>query len=111
MPVDDGLSACQALKSDERTRALPVVIMSAAPICVAPHRGAVPGRGDVSKPFDFDQLLDTVGRLICTARLLPHLGGDLTWSADYTYIGDLARQVEIPKDGILSRILRKDDQR
>ncbi len=28
----------------------------------------------------------------------------------YTYISDLARQVEIPQDGILSRILYKDAQ-
>lgn len=29
---------------------------------------------------------------------------------NYTYISDLAKEVEIPKDGILSRILLKDSQ-
>jgi quercetin dioxygenase-like cupin family protein len=31
-------------------------------------------------------------------------------SDDYTYIDDLAAQVAVPKDGILSRILYKDEQ-
>jgi quercetin dioxygenase-like cupin family protein len=29
---------------------------------------------------------------------------------NYTYIDDLAAQIEVPKDGILSRILYKDEQ-
>lgn len=65
MPVLDGLTACKLLKQDARTRDIPVVIMSAATNiqsriaaeqCIA---SAV-----VPKPFDFDELLDTVKSLV-----------------------------------------------
>jgi len=75
MPVMDGLSACKAIKSDERTREVPVVIMSAAPNL----RGRVyetqcQAEAVVPKPFDFDQLLDTVERLICGRHCAPGWG-------------------------------------
>jgi putative two-component system response regulator len=75
MPVMDGLSACKAIKADERTRDVPVVIMSAAHNlrervsevhCIA--------EAVVPKPFDFDQLLETVGRLICGCKHAPGWG-------------------------------------
>ena len=65
MPVMDGVAACKLIKENEQTRDIPVVIMSASSNihsriaelqCVA---SAV-----VPKPFDFDQLLDTVRRFV-----------------------------------------------
>ena len=65
MPVMDGVAACKLIKENEQTRDIPVVIMSASSNihsriaelqCVA---AAV-----VPKPFDFDQLLDTVRRFV-----------------------------------------------
>jgi CheY-like chemotaxis protein len=65
MPVLDGVTACKLIKENEQTRDIPVVIMSASTNlhsriselhCVA---SAV-----VPKPFDFDQLLDTVRRFV-----------------------------------------------
>jgi len=72
MPVMDGLSACKAIKADERSRDVPVVIMSAAHNLrerVAEVQGIA--AAVVPKPFDFDQLLETVGRLIWGCEYAP----------------------------------------
>jgi len=64
MPVLDGLSACKLLKADDRTRDIPVVIMSAASN-VQSRRAELQclAAAIVPKPFDFDQLLNTVREL------------------------------------------------
>ncbi len=65
MPVMDGISACRALQADARTRDIPIVVMSAA----ANLRLHAPDLGCgvaavVPKPFDFDELLAIVARLV-----------------------------------------------
>ena len=65
MPVLDGLAACKQLKQDERTRDIPVVLMSAASSLqsraaeVQSLAAAI-----VSKPFDLDLLLQTVEQFV-----------------------------------------------
>jgi len=75
MPVMDGLAACKAIKADERTRHVPVVIMSAAHN-LRERVGEVQyiAAAIVPKPFDFDQLLDTVERLVCRCEHAPGWG-------------------------------------
>lgn len=61
MPGIDGIAACRLLKSNARTRHIPIVIMSAAGTTIA-RLAAVQGMivAFLPKPFDLDQLLDTV---------------------------------------------------
>ena len=62
MPELDGLGLCHQLRSDDRTRLVPIVVHSAS--------GNIPdGQGTVydafvRKPFEFDQLLEVIRRLL-----------------------------------------------
>ena len=58
MPVMDGLAMLRALRQRAETRALPVILMSAAPIRVSPARAGY--QAALAKPFDVPALL---GRL------------------------------------------------
>jgi len=61
MPVLDGLTVCKMVKRDPRTRDLPVIIMSASETLRA--RGSdCAADAVIAKPFDIDNLLDTVSQ-------------------------------------------------
>ena len=65
MPVLDGVTACKLLRENEQTRDIPVVIMSAShnihsQISELQHMASAV----VPKPFDFDELLNTVRRFV-----------------------------------------------
>ncbi|HZS01061.1 MAG TPA: response regulator [Chloroflexota bacterium] len=57
MPVMDGVELCRRLRADERTRQVPIVIMTAAG-----RNQSEAARADayLPKPFDIDVLLDLV---------------------------------------------------
>ena len=69
MPLVDGRQVCRALQADPQYESTPIVLMSAVPETVVRS-----GSEDftysafILKPFNMDQLLDTVERL---ARLEP----------------------------------------
>jgi DNA-binding response OmpR family regulator len=68
MPVMTGEEVCAALKSDERTAAIPVVLLSAQ----ASEREIVEGFGAgaddyLTKPFDIDELDERLRRLVAAA--------------------------------------------
>ena len=68
MPAMSGEEVCAALKADERTAAIPVVLLSAQ----ASEREIVEGFGIgaddyLTKPFDLEELDDTLRRLIAAA--------------------------------------------
>src|SRR5687768_16348802 len=56
MPVMDGWTLHEHLRSDPRTAAIPVVVMTAFDACVAP----VPGAAMLRKPFGVDDLIRAV---------------------------------------------------
>jgi CheY-like chemotaxis protein len=62
MPVMDGLTVCELVKRNPRTRGLPIVIMSASESML---RKAYRCKADavIEKPFDIDELLLTIGKL------------------------------------------------
>jgi len=64
MPIMDGITACRALKTNRATAHIPVALMSAGESL---RRSQAIGAGAdafVIKPFDIDELLDTVARLL-----------------------------------------------
>jgi len=69
LPIMDGMSATRALKSDPRTRNIPVIAVSAG-TNLRVHAERLPADGVVGKPFDLDTLLAAV-----TVHLL---GAELT---------------------------------
>lgn len=65
MPVLDGSSAIRILKSDEETRLIPIIVMSAV-MHLHRHSAELPANGFIDKPFDIDALLDDVARQVGT---------------------------------------------
>jgi DNA-binding response OmpR family regulator len=69
MPAMSGEEVCAALKADERTAAIPVVLLSAH----ASEREIVEGFGAgaddyLTKPFDLEELDERLKRLVASAR-------------------------------------------
>jgi putative two-component system response regulator len=62
MPGMDGVEVCRRLRADERTRAIPLVLMSAA-YRLRERAGQAPVDALLSKPFSFPELLATVEQL------------------------------------------------
>jgi DNA-binding response OmpR family regulator len=68
MPAMSGEEVCAALKADERTAAIPVILLSAH----ASEREIVEGFGTgaddyLTKPFDLDELDERLRRLVAAA--------------------------------------------
>lgn len=61
MPVMDGWEFRHAIESDPRLSAIPVIVLS-ADHGLAQKVGAMHVQGYLAKPFELDQLLDTVER-------------------------------------------------
>ena len=61
MPHLDGLGLARAMGADPALRAIPLVLMSAVH---PPTNGVARYAAFLPKPFDLDELLDTVGRLV-----------------------------------------------
>jgi CheY-like chemotaxis protein len=64
MPVLDGLSACQHLRSNPTTAHIPVALMSAHSTLMRPQVDLSCADAVIPKPFDFDQFLHTVAELV-----------------------------------------------
>jgi len=67
MPKVDGLKICKRLRSDQRLKRLPIIILTAAPELekLAIAAGA---DGFVSKPYDLDELGGPVDELLAGTR-------------------------------------------
>ena len=64
MPAMDGRDLARAMYADRAYRRIPLVLMSAAGEAIV---GDAPCAAFLSKPFDLDQLLTTIGRLLGAA--------------------------------------------
>ena len=68
MPGLGGEEVCRRLRSDPRTRHVPLLVISALPRSAARERLAdCPHDGFLAKPFDLDDLLAAVDRALGTA--------------------------------------------
>lgn len=69
MPDIDGIEVIRRLRSDARTAALPVVVVSGSKSVLGRGGDAIPGaQGYVTKPFEIEHLLDVVSRVLAAAR-------------------------------------------
>ena len=68
MPKMDGYNACHAIKADEATRRIPVVMLTAVGYELneelAKRLGA---NGYITKPFDHQKLLDVISQFLPTS--------------------------------------------
>ncbi len=69
MPRLDGIGLCHQMQADPAYHAIPLVFMSAAPRA-RPIDGCRYA-AFVAKPFDVDQVLDTVARVLANPRVVP----------------------------------------
>ena len=69
MPKLDGMKVMDELKSDERLRSIPVILLSAKATSLDIELGMKAGAADyVTKPFDPIELIDKVTALVAAAR-------------------------------------------
>ena len=65
MPKMDGYAACYAIKMDEATRTIPVVMLTAVDYDLNKKLGTVMGAdGYITKPFGRQELLDVIKRFL-----------------------------------------------
>lgn len=65
MPGIDGWEATRRLKSDPRTRDIPVIALSAHALAGSRDKALAAGCDEFdTKPIDFDRLLETIRRLL-----------------------------------------------
>ena len=77
MPGMDGLSLCRAIKEDERTAHIPVILLTARASEEAEVEGLESGADDyVCKPFSAEALLARVENMIEIRRFLKHRFSD-----------------------------------
>ena len=74
MPVKDGVTLRRRLLADPRTRAVPVVVVTALPAAAAAaHLAACPPDSVVHKPYDLAGILRAVADLLPPPGLAPQL--------------------------------------
>jgi DNA-binding response OmpR family regulator len=64
LPVIDGRTVCAAIKKDERTRTIPVVILSAGDLSAERAAGQLAADLFIEKPFNTASLLDRISGLL-----------------------------------------------
>jgi len=78
MPNLDGVEACRRIKTDERTRNIPVVLITTLSAKGDRIKGIEAGAEDfISKPFDVAEVLARVKRLLKTKSLSERRIGEL----------------------------------
>lgn len=69
MPRVDGFTACARLKSDPRTRGIPVIFLTAKSQEIEVQHGlAIGALGYIVKPFDVFSLAQKIGEILDTRR-------------------------------------------
>lgn len=83
MPRADGFAACRLLKTDERTRDIPVIFLTAANDKEAKLKGFSLGAVDfISKPYIADEVLARVGVHVDLAHRVRHVSQNESVASD-----------------------------
>ncbi len=98
MPEMDGFQLCRAIKSNDPTKDLPVVLLTALSDPEDVLRGLECGAdGFITKPYDEDYLLSRLEHAIANARLRAesgdHTGGELLFKGQKYCIASDRRQI------------------
>ena len=65
MPIVDGYEACQLIKKDEKTKAIPIVMLTALPHVEDAEKAFAAGANDfLNKPYSNERLLQKVKKWI-----------------------------------------------
>jgi DNA-binding response OmpR family regulator len=72
MPKMDGYEACRQLKSDPRTRDIPIILLSAKGRSIDQELGFEAGAEDyITKPFSPRKLIERIKAILCERELRP----------------------------------------
>ena len=100
MPGLDGISFCRQLKSEEATRAIPVVLLTGTDLAGAKRAARQAGTDAfLRKPFSPLELLTIVERLLGTGGERMPIGGGVTRTGDQVllYAHDLGRLLDLER--------------
>jgi two-component system alkaline phosphatase synthesis response regulator PhoP len=77
MPKTDGLTACLAIKKDQNTKDIPVIMVTAIGYDLNKKlaENVAGASAYITKPFDSQEVLRTVGRLISNNKQIPNIVG------------------------------------
>jgi DNA-binding response OmpR family regulator len=101
MPEMDGVGACRALRENEETRHIPVLMLTAANMSSERVRAFDSGADDfISKPFDFDELVARLHGKYRRAKEIRHAPVDLFTCGNLT-LNPKSHEVKI-SGGLLS---------
>lgn len=90
MPDIDGLEVCRRIKAHKKTRDIPVVFISGVDKYLKQQLHCLEIGGDayIEKPFDFNELLDVINRLLKGEKILK----DLVQSSQHIEVSDQITQ-------------------
>lgn len=95
MPEMDGNAACHVLKSCQRTRQIPIIMLTAMSGADDKIRGLVEGANDyITKPFDRKELLARVSNLLEWGRLQRDSNPLTGLPGNHSIEAELARRLE-----------------
>lgn len=100
LPMLNGFDACSLLRKDERTRAIPIIILSAKSTSTDIANGLNIGANDyISKPFDYKELLARIAVRLREADSNKATGGNKINIAGIT-IDQISREVFVKNEKI-----------
>lgn len=87
MPVMDGVELCRKIKHDNRTRHIPVILLTAMAGEEEQLKGLETGAADyMVKPFNFEIMLSRIRNLLARQTTVKHIIGPLAAGTDTVYV-------------------------
>lgn len=100
MPQQDGFELCETLKTDQRTSHIPIILLTAKAAQADKVKGLTQGAdGYMAKPFDKEELLVRVKKLIALRRSL-----QLTYAREAAKADPATEQLPAPEHAFLQQL-------